>query len=215
MRHYWGLLVLSLAATCASAADRYLDLHQYVEPVAKLDGLRYVFADLRVKSSNPAVKPEAIALTIRASGGDIAVPVGADGRFSLPLDRALVEENPEVATNQPKDSLELAVSLDVRADPQQSFDYALLGEMAAEYDRVVAEQKLTWRLFAPGAKGLAIRFPKGSDATATVMLASGPVKYAANEKDELRLPDKSDWRRQNPRIALSTMPEKIALDFGR
>ena len=215
MRRLLPCLFLLLAAGHASAASRYLDLHKYIAPLTQLDGLRYVFADLRIQSANPAVKPEAIALTIRASDGDIAVPVGADGRFSLPVERRLVEENPEVATNQPADSLQLNVSLDVRAEPAQAFDYALLADMSAEYDRVVANQKLTWRLFAPSAKGLAIRFPKGTDATATVMLANGPVKYAADERGELNLPDKSDWRRQNPRIELSAMPEKIALNLGK
>jgi len=215
MRRSLVCLFLLLAAGSATAAGHYLDLHKYVEPVARLGDLRYVFADLRMKSADPAVKPEAIALTIRARTGDIAVPVGADGRFALPITRALVDENPEVSTNQPKGSLQLDVALDVRAEPRQSFDYALLGEMTAEYDRVVAGQKLTWRLFAPSAKGLVIRFAKGSDATATVQLASGPVKYAANDSDEVRLPDKAEWRRQNPRIELSASPEKIALDLGK
>lgn len=215
MRRLLSCLFLLLAASHASAAGRYLDLHKYIEPLTKLDGLQYVFADLHVKSVDPAVKPEAIALTIRASGGDIAVPVGADGRFSLPIERGLVDENPEVATNQPAGSLELNVALDVRAQPRQAFDYALLADMAAEYDRVVANQKLTWRLFAPSAKGLAIRFPKGTDATVTVMLAGGPVKYAANDKDEVHLPHKADWQRLNPRIELSAMPEKIALNLGK
>ena len=215
MRRFVVCVVLLFAASAASAAARYLDLHKYIEPVAKLDGLRYVFADLRMRSADPAVKPETIALTIRARDGDIAVPVGADGRFALPITTTLVQENPEVSTNQPQGSLQLDVSLDVRAEPRQSFDYALLGDMSTEYDRVVAGQKLTWRLFAPSAKGLVIRFARGTDAVATVRLADGVVKYAANEQGELRLPDKSEWRKRNPRIELSAVPEKIALDLGK
>lgn len=206
-------LLLSLFAVAASAENRYLDLHKIVAPVANLEGLRYVSADLHAKSTNATVKPDAIVFTIRASGGDVAVPVRADGKFELPITDALVAENPVVETNQPEGSLEISMTFDVRADPQQTFDYALLDAMRREYDQVVGRQKLTWRLFAPNGDGLLIRFPKGSDATVTVALASGPVRYAADEKDEVRLPDKAEWRRQNPRIETSVKPEKVALNL--
>lgn len=206
-------LLLSLCAGAAFAENRYVDLHKVVEPVAKLAGLRYVSADLRVKSTNATVKPETIAFTIRASGGDITVPVDADGRLVLPITDALVAENPVVVSNQPEGSLEISVSFDVRADPQQTFDYALLDAMRREYDEVVGRQKLMWRLFAPDGDGLLIRFPKGSEATVTVALANGPVRYAADEKDEVRLPNKAEWRRQNPRIETSVKPEKVALNL--
>lgn len=207
-------LLLLLVANGAWASERYLDLHKVVEPVANLEGLRYVRADLRMTSTDAKVKPEAIVLTIRARDGDIRVPVDAEGRFSLPISRALVDENPEVITNQPEDTLQVQVGVEVRAEPQRAFDYALLGEMSDEYGKVVGSQKLMARLFAPSDKGLLIRFPKGSDATVTVALANGGVvRYAADDKDEVRLPHKSQWKRENPRIELSTQPEKVMLDL--
>ena len=78
----------------------------------------------------------------------------------------------------------------------------------------VSNQKLMGRLFAPSDNGLLIRFPTGSDATATVALANGSVvRYAADEKDEVRLPHKSEWNDGKARIELSAKPEKVMLDL--
>lgn len=213
------LLILLIAnaafANGAQASGRYLDLHKVVEPVTNLEGLRYVRADMRMTSKDAKVRPEAIVLTIRTASGDIRVPVDAEGRFSLPISRALVEENPEVITNQPDDTLQVQVGVEVRAEPRRTFDYALLGEMSDEYGKVVGSQKLMTRLFAPSDKGLLIRFPKGSDATVTIALANGSVvRYAADDRDEVHLPHRSEWKRDNPRIELSAQPEKVMLDLN-
>lgn len=98
--------------------------------------------------------------------------------------------------------------------PPQSFSYSVYTQMAANYADDVAARDLLDRLVAPDPQGLLIRFPPGSDARATVYLRSGVLRYAADDNDELRLPDKREWRRDNPRIELSATPLALALDFG-
>lgn len=98
--------------------------------------------------------------------------------------------------------------------PPQAFSYSFYTQMASDYADEVAARDLLDRLTAPAPQGLVIRFPAGSDARATVYLRSGVLRYAADDNDELRLPDKREWRRDNPRIELSAPPLAFALDFG-
>lgn len=99
--------------------------------------------------------------------------------------------------------------------PPQAFSYSLYTDMAADYADDVAARDLLDRLTAPAPQGLVIRFAAGTDARATVYLRSGVLRYAADDRDELRLPDKREWRRDNPRIELSATPLALALDFGQ
>lgn len=96
----------------------------------------------------------------------------------------------------------------------QTFQYSFYTQMAASHADTVAARKLFDRLAVPAPRGLLIRFPRGSDARATVYLRSGVLRYAADDKDELRLPDKRVWRRDDPRIELSVKPLALELDFG-
>lgn len=96
----------------------------------------------------------------------------------------------------------------------QTFSYSVYTEMAAAHTDALAGRSLVERVTAPGPRGLLIRFPRGSEARATIYLRSGPLRYVADDKDELRLPDKREWRRDNPRIELSVRPLALGLDFG-
>lgn len=96
----------------------------------------------------------------------------------------------------------------------QAFRYSLYAEMAAAHSRGLAERDLFDRLVARGPQGLLIRFPAGSEARAAVHLKSGTLRYVADDRDELRLPDKREWHRDNPHIELSVAPLEVVLDFG-
>jgi hypothetical protein len=98
--------------------------------------------------------------------------------------------------------------------PPQTFSYSLYTDMASAHADEVAGRDLLQRVVARDPQGLLIRFPPGSDARATVHLSTRVLRYAADENDEMRLPDKREWRRDNPRIELSVRPLMLALDFG-
>lgn len=112
-------------------------------------------------------------------------------------------------------SLLLTPALPVLADElPQSFPYSVYTDMAAAHADDMAGRDLLQRFIASDPQGLLIRFPPGSDARATIHLRSRMLRYAADDKDEMRLPDKREWRRDNPRIELSVRPVALALDFG-
>jgi len=112
-------------------------------------------------------------------------------------------------------SLLLSPALPVLADAlPQSFLYSVYTDMAEDHADDMAGRDFVQRFLASDPQGLLIRFPPGSDARATIHLRSGVLRYAADDKDEMRLPDKREWRRDNPRIELSVRPVVLALDFG-
>lgn len=110
-------------------------------------------------------------------------------------------------------TLALPLQADTAKAPQQEFHYSLYLELAKAYDASLAGLALLERVVAPSPQGLRIRFPPGSEARAAIHLSSGVLRYAADDKDELHLPDKREWRRDNPRIVLSVQPLEVALDF--
>lgn len=54
------------------------------------------------RSELPDVTPADIRITLRAGDEAIAIPVGADGRFMLPLDRKWFDADAVLVSNQPK-----------------------------------------------------------------------------------------------------------------
>ena len=65
-------------------------------------------------------------------------------------------------------------------------------------------------LLAPDFEGLRITF--GTAATATLETAGGPVRFKTDAEHRIRIPDRREWRREDPYVQLSTMPVEIALD---
>ena len=207
------ILLLALVSAPAAAGD-YRDLYKALEPTAKLDGLRYVKSDLRIASKNAAVKSETIRLVIHAHGGDIVVPVDAQGHASLPVDAALAQENPSVETNQPKGSVSISLNFDVRADPQQGFDYALLDAMLEDYRTAISRQGLMARMLAPKPDGLIVRFPRDVKGSATLTSNGAAQRFETDARGAIHIPDKPEWRNSGARIELSSLPQKIGLFFA-
>ena len=81
------------------------------QQIAKFDRLRAI---QRIDSKLAGVTPAQIRIVVKAQGGDIAVPVAADGRIQFPLDETLRAQNPDVQTNQPKGSLSLTVTMELK-----------------------------------------------------------------------------------------------------
>lgn len=97
--------------------------------------------------------------------------------------------------------------------PPQDFTYSVYVDMVRSHAEQRGERDLLQRLIDADPQGLVIRFPPGSEARVAVHLSSGVLRYAADDNDEVHLPDRRDWRRDNPRIVLSVRPVELALDF--
>jgi len=64
---------------------------------------------IKVKSSLPGVSPKDIALYIDSKAGRIQLVLDGDGVCRLPVSISLIEENPQIISNQPKGSIEAEV----------------------------------------------------------------------------------------------------------
>lgn len=209
------MVVGAVAWSGAAQAERaipYADMHEVFARVAALQGGKYFKAEARMSSSDPKVPTEAVTLVVRSRGGDIAVPIGADGVARFPLRADLLEENPPVMTNTAPGTLQFKVTITSEAPPVQRFKYALLVAMQDEADAAIAKQGLMARMLLPDFEGLAIQFPAGRAASATVETADGPVRFDAGADGLIHLPYKKAWRKADPWVQLSGMPDKISLD---
>jgi hypothetical protein len=209
-----------LAAAClalaplALAADREIPYAQMHKPLSRIAGLpdgKYFRARMFFTSEDPAVATRDIRLVVRSSTGDIAVPIAEDGTGTFPLRDDLLKENPPVVTNIGEGKLSVRLDMSVTAPPEQRFHYGLMVAMIDEVDGIVAQQGLMARMMAPDFEGLLITFPKGTAATATVEAAK-PETFKADAEGKIRIPDRRTWRKENPFVQLSAIPQRVELD---
>ena len=206
-----GLAIHSGPAAAAERTIPYADLHSMFARLEKLQGGKYFHADARLSSADPLVPTAKLRLVIQSRSGEIPVPIAPDGTTSFPVRADLLAENPPVLTNAAKGKLQLSVSLRVEAPPVDRFRYGLLVAMKDEADEMIARQGIMARMLAPDFGGLEIRFPAGEQASATLESAKGAKTFAADAEGIIRIPDRRDWRREDPWIQLSSLPEQIAL----
>ena len=98
----WAMVALCIAASAAIAEEReipYEELHDAFSRVANVPAGKYFHVVTRFESQDPAVATPDIKLVIRSRGGDIPVPVAADGVVQFPVREDLEEEDPPVVTN--------------------------------------------------------------------------------------------------------------------
>jgi len=207
-------VVLCAVASAAFAAERaipYEDLHGVFVRIAGIPDGTYFRMAARFASNDPAVATPDIRLVIRTRGGDIPVPVAADGAAQFPVRDELLEENPPVLTNVAEGKLQVRISASVEAPPAQRFRYELMTAMQDEAKGILGKQGFMVRTMAPDFEGLLVSFPPGTTATATVE-AARPETFKADAEGRIRIPERRAWRKENPYVQLSGVPERIELD---
>jgi hypothetical protein len=207
-------MTLLLLAPLALAADREIPYAEMHKPLARLAGIpdgKYFRARMRFASNDPAVPTTDIKLVVRSRAGDIAVPIGADGSAAFPLRDDLLKENPPVVTNVAPGKMQVRVEMSVSAPPEQRFRYELMAAMQDEVKDIIARQGFMARMMTPDFEGLLITFPKGTAATATIEAAK-PEVLEADAEGRIRIPDRKAWRKENPFVQLSEVPQRIDLE---
>ena len=212
MRAVFLVLPFALAATLAQARP-FKDLCDELEPLRKLSGLKYVKPQVKVDPKAPGAKPQDVVFTIEAKAGTIRVVPGPDGTIELPLTDALCAENPDLTVNQPKGTLNLAISIDPAIPPVRTLDYRLLESLRGEWREAVVRQGLAFRTMAPSPEAYQVLFDPGKGGSAEVRLPGSVRKLTADDKGELRIPFEDSWIAANPTIDFSEMPKKIGLEF--
>ena len=151
--------------------------------------------------------------TIQAAAGPIPLPIAADGSFTVPVTDALLAEDPKIATDQPKGSMEINLSVGIIPPPAASVPYAWCLDAAAQAQEAAnlaakAQGGLLGSLFGPTVRGLVVSFP----GTGTITLVSAGKREAlpANPNGTVTIPLD---RPAGAEVQFSTKPKEITLDL--
>lgn len=210
-----GLFLACMAwcsvAASASAERHYADIYTWAQGVAWVNaqpGPGYVKASIMANSTDKNVPVEQIQFLIHDSHGDMAVPIAADGRLTVPINGDLITDNPVVEFTQ---HVKLSVSIVSTAPAQQTFDYGLLLAMADNYFDVVGRQDFLPSQFKYlHVKGLAIE-PMNGESLEVATTCGLRIK---RDGTSYILPYDKDTDR-NCHISLSRMPKSLTLSFKR
>lgn len=154
------------------SATPYDVLYKVLEPAQKMGRFDRLRAVQRIQSKLPAVVPTQIRISIKSARGDIAVPVGADGRIEFPFDSALQGENPLVQTNQPKGSLSLTVTMELKLPTGDRIAWRDLEASVQQAREMLREQAQQQGGEAPPVSGVEFHFSPSSEARVTLSARS-------------------------------------------
>lgn len=197
-------LFAALASGTAGAAEiEYAAIHRALAAGRDIARFPHLRAVQRIESKLPGVPARAIDIAIRARRGRIDVPVAADGTLALPIDDALLAENPVVETNQPAGSLTLTLSIELPQPPGATLSVAEVEAALAEADALLEGQHASSRV-----RGVEFRFE--SDAPAGVTLRGEAERVLVPDRDGrvivMRDPDLRSLYRE---IELAARPARI------
>lgn len=206
------LLLTALILSNTTFSAEYREVLSNFGPFASASKTDYLHPVLKVSVGTSGLKLNELHFNIKARQGDITLSVASDGNLRFPISDNLYQENPTFETNAPKGSLSFSVGLEVSTPPIQRFNYSLYYKMADEYV-TWGKSKLSFlaRMHMSAPKALRIRFPIGTHGTARVHLPSGLKVLEMDDKNEIQIEHNDEWKRIDPMISLSIMPDRIEM----
>ena len=135
-------VILSLLWTAGAVAQEsvrvpYSSLYQALAPGLKIDRFDRLVARQRIISRRSDVHPESIKVRILAKSGVIDIGVSAIGDIQFPMTDALLAENPMVESNQPKGSLSLSATMELKIPDALSVPYKEFFEAAKQAQQAI------------------------------------------------------------------------------
>lgn len=214
--HYPTLFIaLSLLAASAVAQEvgklPFATIDSALQRTAGLDRSK-VATRILITSKNPAVKPDAIQLTLESkAAGNVRVPIAGDGSVGdVPRTEAIRKENPFLVSNQPKGSLSLTVDVGLVVPTEKTFPYARLVTGLAELNAAIKKQGGVLAVFA--GKVTKLNFVFG-DPNASIILPgkSGPVTLKADASGNVSVTVDPALAKDNATVTVSAKPSWIGV----
>jgi hypothetical protein len=206
------LALLAVAVSVARADEAsttpYAALYKVLEPAQRMAHFDRLRAVQRIQSKSPAVSPSQIRIAIKAARGDIVVPIAADGRIEFPFDGALQSENPPVQTNQPKGSLSLTVTMELKLPPGERIAWRDLDAALQQARAMLDEQAREKGGTVPVVGGAEFRFAPGSEARVTLTGRSERLLVADADGRVIVMLDEATLKEQ-PDLLLNARPSEI------
>lgn len=196
-------------AASGSGGTPYAVLYQALSPALDVEDDPRLRAVQRIESKLPGVRPDAIEVVIEARGGEIRVPIGADGRARFPLRDDLLAQNPPVRSNQPRGSLTVSVTLALAPPRSTRVPVAELLDALAAADTWLAGKAVAEGLPPPAVRGVELRFPPGAGASATLRGASSERLLLADAAGRIVLVRDADLAEGAREVELSQLPLEV------
>jgi hypothetical protein len=208
MRLLLSCLLLFLCTSPNFAAEPvrvpYASLYRALEPGLVIAEFDHLVARQRIQSRLAVVAPQQIAVQILAKSGVIAVPISPLGEMQFPMTQALLKENPWVQSNQPKGSLSLSATMEIKLSAEKDYAYAELYAAAMQAQQALA--KLGSTMAGRRVRSIEFEFNPSEGARAELIDARGEELLISNATGliELRV-DESLVKRQ-AKVKFSHLP---------
>jgi hypothetical protein len=215
----FGLLLLSPALTRAEDARLpYHEIYRVQQAQTELSHSHTNLAlELQMRPTEPGVKYSDIIASIDAKSGPIAVLIGPEGVFSVPMREDLLEEDPWIVVNQPRGTMELkwraGLAPGLAHQMTNNAHYTPLMRAVRECD----ELQVSMRQFFPNsprltAIGLRLSFQSSTNAPQLIIHAKGgDRKVLQSREGELIIPLDGDLMDEDPVMTLTETPSAVEI----
>jgi hypothetical protein len=180
-----------------------------------------------VASNLKTVNPANIHLTIESkTKGAIPLKLGSKGQIlDFPHDEELRSENPDIVSDQPKNTLGLGAWFYLPMPEELTFPYSRLADAVSEAKRgkevaddVIKSGGYGQALpFTDNVPGVVLVFAKSSANSATLEIdaSAGKKTYSANRQGDIFLPIDDALRAENPTVKISEKALWVVPYFDR
>ena len=141
-------------------------------------------------------------MEIRSRHGVRRLAIADDGNFDFPIDAGLLDEDPDVVSNQPRGSLTLTVTLAFRRYPTLRVPYREISKALTQASAIIAADK---ERSPASVRGVEVRFAEGHDATVAIR-GSNERTFMAGADGRVVLIDNPQWRQPDVEVEFSEMP---------
>lgn len=208
------LTVCATSARCADLTIPYAKLYPMFSRGAQIKSphVRPIFV---VQSTDKAVKPGSITLTVQAKSGAIPLKIDPDGEIhGFPVSAELLKEDPPILTNQAKGSLRIGGGIGITLPDSLTFSFAELNGYLVEASAEMKKQAGMFLSFmVPSAKGLIFEFASARKQTLTIAYKAGPKVLTTDSDGGIKLPIDKTSLAANPTVTLSEKPLKVSVDL--
>jgi len=188
----------------------------------QIENLKSQETRLIISSALPGVKPRDIKLYIDSKNGKIPLRLNSDGTFSFPLREDLLEENPFIVANQPKGSMQLKATVELRGSTeakgqvvsgkykvrytdlfsirtiQEQVVDQITGDVIEHADRLRPHESTTWSEFKP---------TRPTRSSAVIHGRNGNVKVGPDQDGVIRIKYDSKLAEENPLVTFPSAGE--------
>lgn len=198
--------LLVLSAPPVSAKELRLSYAEEMRPLLPLASPRFDRLQGVFLVSEAGARRACPGASVRlVDGGQVrTLPMAADGRVEMPIDQALADRGAQLRLAKPDDAPDCSLFTNVtaRLPAGQAWRYRDLSAFRDQLQAYLKHGAGLLSAFAPGLRGVVIRFQGDATAEVVIHAAAGDIRVPSID-GELRLPIDARLSQENPAVTLS------------